>query len=323
MRRSALVAVAAAMAIVIPYPLLWPEPQAPEPTPLQEFTGAEQPANKPAADEAAVAPEEAAVAPEKDQSRVEATTVEAATPGAAGPQASRPQANCLPLEDCALDPMPPKRDLTYLADYAYAEVPPDEKPADTVLNYLISLPIGTPLEEIRRASDAFGLDFNFMKTVAKIESDFGPTQRTGSYVGLFQLSRYEFNKYGSGYLTSARDNAIAAAYKFATAAALFELTTHQKPTIYDLYLIHQQGTQGAEEHVSHPERTALKSMCATDEGKEKGEKWCKRAIWANTLPAVKQVWKSVENLTSGDFVKMWQARIDQFNSHYSEASAAK
>jgi len=27
-------------------------------------------------------------------------------------------------------------------------------------------------------------------------------------------------------------------------------------------------------------------MCATDEGKEKGEKWCKRAIWENTLPEV-------------------------------------
>jgi len=34
-------------------------------------------------------------------------------------------------------------------------------------------------------------------------------------------------------------------------------------------------------------------MCATDKGKEKGEKWCKRAIWENTLPEVKHVWKSV------------------------------
>ncbi len=52
----------------------------------------------------------------------------------------------------------------------------------------------TPVEEIKRASDAFGLDFNFMKTVAKIESDFEPKQRTGSYIGLFQLSNYEFAK---------------------------------------------------------------------------------------------------------------------------------
>jgi len=214
-----------------------------------------------------------------------------------------------------------KRDrLLYLADYAYSEVPPDEKPAETVFNSLKDIPIGTPIEEIKRASEAFGLDFNFMKAVAKIESDFDPKQRTGSYIGLFQLSKYEFAEYGSGDILNARDNAVAAAYKFATAAILFELNTHQKATLSDLYLIHQQGTRGAEEHVNHPDRIAWKSMCATDEGKQKGEQWCKRAIWENTLPEVKHVWKSVENLTSGVFVKMWQERVDRFYSRYSEAT---
>jgi hypothetical protein len=275
----------AVIAITIPYPFSRPDLKVVEITPLN-----------------GVATEEAVVGgvPEKDQARI------------AG--------NCLPLEDCALDPMPPKQDLSYLADYVYAEVPPDKKPADTVLEYLISLPIGTPLEEIKYASDAFGLDFSFMTTVAKIESDFDPKQRTGSYIGLFQLSHYEFEKYGSGYITNPRDNAIAAAYKFAAAALLFESRAHQKPTLNDLYLIHQQGTQGAAEHVSHPERIAWKSMCATDEGREKGEKWCKRAIWANTLPEIKQVWKSVDNLTSGAFVNMWQQRIFLFYSRYSDAT---
>ena len=208
--------------------------------------------------------------------------------------------------------MPPKQDLTYLAYYAYSEVPPDKKPADTVFESLEYTPIGSPIEEIKLASDAFGLDFSFMTAVAKIESDFDPNQRTGSYIGLFQLSNYEFDKYGSGDIVNRRDNAIAAAYKFATAAILFELNTHKKPTLYDLYLIHQQGTQGAAEHVSHPERIAWQSMCATDEGREKGEKWCKRAIWQNTLPAIKQIWKSVDNLTSGAFVSMWQQRVDLF-----------
>jgi hypothetical protein len=216
-----------------------------------------------------------------------------------------------------------EQDLVYLADYAYSEVPPDKKPADTILATLKDIPIGTPVEEIKRAADALGIDFTFMKTVAKIESDFDPKQRTGSYIGLFQLSNYEFDKYGSGSITSPRDNAIAAAYKFTTAAILFEIQTHQKPTLSDLYLIHQQGTQGAAEHVSHPERVAWKSMCATDEGRQKGEKWCKRAIWQNTLPAIKQVWKSVENLTSGAFVQMWQQRVAQFYTRYSAAITAK
>jgi len=211
--------------------------------------------------------------------------------------------------------------LSYLADYVYSEVPPDRKPADTVLSALKDIPIGTPVEEIKRASEVFGLDFNFMKAVAKIESGFDPKQRTGSYIGLFQLSKYEFGVYGSGDILNARDNAVAAAYKFATAAMLFELGTRKRATFSDLYLIHQQGTRGAEEHVNHPDRIAWKSMCATDEGKQKGEQWCKRAIWENTLPEIKQVWKSVDNLTSGVFVKMWQERVDRFYTRYSEATA--
>jgi hypothetical protein len=78
-------------------------------------------------------------------------------------------------------PLRGQPDLSYLAFYPYAELPPARKPADVVLDSLSEVPIGTPLEEIKRASDAFALDFDFMKTVAKIESDFNPKQRTGSY----------------------------------------------------------------------------------------------------------------------------------------------
>jgi hypothetical protein len=212
---------------------------------------------------------------------------------------------------------------SYLADYAYSEVPPDKKPADIVLDSLKGVPVGTPVEEINRASDAFGLDFNFMKAIARIESGFDPKQRTGAYSGLFQLSKDEFAKYGSGDILDARDNAVAAAYKFATEAMLFELNTHKKATFSDLYLIHQQGTRGAEEHVNHPGRIAWKSMCATDEGKEKGEEWCKRAIWENTLPEVKRISKSVDNLTSGAFVQMWRDQVDHFYAQYAEATTTK
>ncbi|MDE2375563.1 MAG: transglycosylase, partial [Hyphomicrobiales bacterium] len=60
--------------------------------------------------------------------------------------------------------------------------------------------------------------------------------------------------------------------------------------------------------------------CATDEGKEKGEKWCKRAVWGNTLPRVKETWKSVERITSAAFVAMWQQRLNLFLARYSSAS---
>src|SRR5580704_4382042 len=217
---------------------------------------------------------------------------------------------------------PPRGNFAYLAYYAYSETPPPEKPADTVLNSLQDIPVGTPIEEIKHAADAFGLDFGYMKAVAKIESDFDPRQRTGSYIGLYQLSKYEFNRYGDGDILSARDNAIAAAYKIIVEAELFELRTHKHPTLSDLYLIHQQGIQGAEEHVSHPERIAWQSMCATEEGQQKGEKWCKRAIWQNTLPEVKKVWKSVENLTSAGFVSMWEQRVADLYARYSKTADA-
>jgi hypothetical protein len=227
------------------------------------------------------------------------------------------------VEDHAAEQPPRKPDLTYLAYYVYSELPPERKPADIVLDSLKDVAAGTPVEEIKRAADAFGLDFSFMRAVAKIESDFDPKQRTGSYIGLFQLNNYEFTKYGSGQITSARDNAIAAAYKFVTEATLFEMDTHKKPTFSDLYLIHQQGWQGAAEHVAHPERIAWKSMCATDEGREKGERWCKRAIWGNTLPDIKKAWKSVEKLTSAAFVTMWRERVDHLYARYSEATEPK
>jgi hypothetical protein len=192
-----------------------------------------------------------------------------------------------------------------------------------VLDSLKNVPQGTVIEEIKRAADAFGLDFNFMKTVAKIESDFDPKNRTGQYIGLFQLSKQEFAKYGSGEITNARDNAVAAAYKFVNEATLFELDTHRNPSPSDLYLIHQQGWQGASEHVLHPERVAWQSMCATDEGKEKGERWCKRAIWGNTLPAIKHVWKSVDNMSSAAFVQMWRERVDSLYARYAAAVTAR
>ncbi|MGB8549067.1 MAG: transglycosylase, partial [Xanthobacteraceae bacterium] len=144
----------------------------------------------------------------------------------------------------------------------------------------------------------------------------------GSYIGLFQLSKYEFNKFGSGQIVDPRDNAVAAAYKLITEGILFELVTHRKTTLSDLYLIHQQGWEGASEHINQPDRIAWKSMCATSEGIEKGEKWCKRAIWRNTLPAVKHAWKSVDKLTSGAFVGMWHERFAHFYSKYMATATA-
>jgi hypothetical protein len=233
-------------------------------------------------------------------------------------EAAPPENEATPQQDGppAASPNADKGELTYLKYYVYSETPPPEKPAKIALAALSDVPLGTPVQEIERAAEAFGVDANFMKAVAKIESDFNPRERTGSYIGLFQLSKSEFSKYGSGDILNPRDNAIAAVYKFVTEAALFEIITHKKPTFPDLYLIHQQGWEGAAEHVSHPQQIAWKSMCATQEGLAKGERWCKRAIWGNTLPAVKREWKSVDRLTSGAFVAMWLDRVETLYTRY-------
>ncbi|CUT10907.1 hypothetical protein BF49_1987 [Bradyrhizobium sp.] len=214
------------------------------------------------------------------------------------------------------------QDFRYLVYYVWSELPPVDKPAEIVLRAFKDIPVGTPAEEIKRVSDAFGLDFNFMMAVAKIESGFNPNQRTGSYIGLFQLSLYEFGKFGFGQIRNPRDNAVAAAYKIITEGVQFEWITHRTPDMSDLYLIHQQGWEGAAEHISRPARTAWKSMCATSEGKEKGERWCKRAIWGNVLPAFKRTWKSVDNVTSEAFVGMWRGRVADFYTKYAATAAA-
>jgi soluble lytic murein transglycosylase-like protein len=95
--------------------------------------------------------------------------------------------------------------------YVHSEIPPPEKPAKIALAALRDVPLGKPVQEIERAAKAFGVDFNFMKAVAKIESDFNPRERTGSYIGLFQLSKSEFSEYGSGDILNSRDNAMGAA----------------------------------------------------------------------------------------------------------------
>ena len=249
--------------------------------------------------------------------RIEATSVDLVHHDAALPVPTPRSAS-----DDAADTAPVTRDFRYLIYDVWSELPPAEKPADIVLRSLEDTPVGTPVEEIRRAADAFGLDFNFMKAVAKIESGFDPQQRTGSYIGLFQLSRYEFSKFCSGQIRDARANAVAAAYKITTEGILFEWVTHKTPTLSDLYLIHQQGWEGAAEHIRRPDRIAWKSMCATSEGMEKDEKWCKRAIWRNTLPAVKHAWKSVDKLTSAAFVAMWRERVAHLQAKYMATAAA-
>src|SRR3984957_16202041 len=98
---------------------------------------------------------------------IETNSVDFCHHDVAGPESTTSNASNPALET---------QDFRYLIYYVWSELPPAEKPADIVLRSLKDTPVGTPVEEIKRASDAFGLDFNFMKAVARIESGFDPKQ---------------------------------------------------------------------------------------------------------------------------------------------------
>ncbi len=178
-----------------------------------------------------------------------------------------------------------------------------------------------PRDEIREAASLYGLDLAMMMSIAKVESDFNPHVRTGSYKGLFQLSDHEFNKYGDGSILDARDNARAAAHMFLVQAEQFRWALGHYPDFPERYMVHQQGIQGAIEHYTRPDRIAWQSMCATDEGILKGEQWCKKCIWGNLLPEWKRAFGNVDNIQSGEFIAKWTGRIDHFADRYGVASA--
>src|SRR6202022_295681 len=178
---------------------------------------------------------------------------------------------------------------------------------------------GDPHDEIRQAASLYRLDLATMMSIAKVESNFKPRARTGSYKGLFQLSDYEFEKYGDGSIWDARDNARAAAHIFLVQAEKFKGALGHYPDYTERYMVHQQGIQGAIEHYTHPERVAWQSMCATDEGVLKGEQWGRKCIWGNLLPKWKRPFGSVEKISSGDFVSLWTGRIDHLADRFSVA----
>jgi hypothetical protein len=178
---------------------------------------------------------------------------------------------------------------------------------------------GNPHDEIRQAASLYDVDLAMMMSIAKVESNFNPRARTGSYKGLFQLSDYEFKKYGDGSIWDARDNARAAAHMFLVQAEKFKFALGHYPDYAERYMVHQQGIEGAIEHYTHPERVAWQSMCTTDEGVLKGEQWCRKTIWRNLLPQWKRTFGTVEKVSSGDFVRLWTARINHLAHRYSVA----
>ena len=222
----------------------------------------------------------------------------------------------------ASNPAPATQDFQYLIYYVWSEVPPAEKPAETVLRSLKDIPVGTPVEEIKRASDAFGLDFNFMKAVAKIESGFNPNQRTGSYIGLFQLSEYEFSKFGFGQILQpprqCRCGRLQGHYRRHPVRV-----DHAPEAGLERSLPDPSAGLGRRRRAHQPARSHRLEIHVRHERRQgEGREVVQTRDLGNTLPALKKAWKSVDKVTSEAFVGMWRARVAEFYSKYMATAVA-
>jgi Transglycosylase SLT domain. len=177
---------------------------------------------------------------------------------------------------------------------------------------------------IDEAAEAEGVDPGLMRVFARIESSGSPRARTGSYKGLFQLSDEEFREHGgAGSIYDAGANAQAAARKIKTETAKFREEYGREPAILDLYMIHQQGEAGYAAHVANSDAPAWENMASTGEGRAKGRRWAKQAIWGNIPSDVRRRFPGgVDTVTSADFLGIWQDKITRFSGDSAPSAEA-
>jgi soluble lytic murein transglycosylase-like protein len=176
---------------------------------------------------------------------------------------------------------------------------------------------------IQAAAKQHGIDPGILRAYVAIESGGNPNAVTGSYKGLLQLSDKEFARHGGGDIFNIGDNINAGTVKLRAEMADFERRHGRKPSAADLYMVHQQGPAGYAAHMARPDAPAWQNMLSTGEGRAKGEKWAKLAIWGNVPERYKQQFGSVDNLTSAQFTKMWADRVARGMGGGSQAPATE
>lgn len=167
---------------------------------------------------------------------------------------------------------------------------------------------------IERTARARGIDPATLRAFVMIESGGRPDVTTGSYRGLLQLSPQQFREHGGqGDIYDQQANLDAGAGKLSAMTQRFQQRNGRPPSSAELYMMHQQGEGGAAAHSANPSAPAWQNMASTAEGRQKGEEWAKRAIWGNVPDDVKARYGSVDNLTSADFMKLWEGKVARFS----------
>jgi hypothetical protein len=169
-------------------------------------------------------------------------------------------------------------------------------------------------DAIQNAAERYALPRATLRAFAAIESGGNPRATTGSYYGVYQLSRSEFEKYGGrGNIFDLNKNTDVAARKLRSESEAFSQQYGRAPTAVELYLIHQQGMSGAAMHLANPDMPAWQNMYRTGEGQKKGPGWARLAIWGN-VPADRraQFPAGVDTITSRQFMDMWARKMARF-----------
>ena len=156
---------------------------------------------------------------------------------------------------------------------------------------------------LHEGSRRYNVPIETLRAFADVESNFNPGLRNvrrgrpSKYMGMFQLSMEEFRKYGGkGSIFDPYENTMAAARKLAAESQMFKKKYGRDATAGDLYMQHNQGLGGAARHYANPDQPAWVSMYQTKEGRSKGAKWAREAIWGNLTPKAKAQFGSVENV---------------------------
>jgi hypothetical protein len=170
---------------------------------------------------------------------------------------------------------------------------------------------GNVEDAIRRAAQSSGLDVGMLRAFAGIESGGNPNARTGSYYGLFQLSQAEFAAFGGKNIFDPYENARVAAEKLKKEAAQFKQKFGRDPTPFEMYLVHQRGLAGYEQHLKSPDALAWTALYNTAEGRQKGEAWARKTITHNLPSAVLQSMGGVDRITNRQFIEWWRGRFER------------
>jgi hypothetical protein len=180
-----------------------------------------------------------------------------------------------------------------------------------------------PLEEaIQGAAERHGILQSTLRAFAAIESGGNARVSTGSYHGVFQLSYNLFRKYGGrGSIFDPKQNTEAAARKFRAEIDAFRVRFGHEPSDVELYMMHQQGSEGAAMHISQPDLPAWQNMYRTAEGQKRGEAWARRAIWGNVPTDQRARFPAgVDSITSRGFMEIWARRMARFGGGDSVAA---